>query len=320
MSDIKRILNQEPFNNMAVNPQLQGAVLTLAVVFGVLGNLPVIVSICRKRSLLKNIYYYLILHLAICDVFYLLFFIPDIHSVFNASPAIISRFHVLCKIWWPTHTLFFTAGANFLVLISMLRYRAIVHPLKPAVGRKTLKIISACIYVLATICAIPYVLVLRFDKTIGCYLKWPMESLDVVYSVFLAGIQYFIPVAFLSMIYFKIGKEVLTRNNRFHEMEASTQSQCQISGTTPRKQRIKKVKPLLVSFTIVACFIVSGFPAQILHIAFLIMAKERPSYFLLCEALYLFGTAVINPYVYGALDKKIFSFLQHCRKKRTNRY
>ena len=300
---------------MAVNPQLQGTVLTLAVVFGVLGNIPVIVSICRKRSLLKNIYYYLILHLAICDLFFLSLFIPDIQSVFTERPAIASLSYVLCKTWWPAHTLFFTAGANFLVLISMLRYRAIVHPLKTPVEHKTIKIISACIYVFAMISVIPYVLALRFDESIGCYPKWPTESHDVAYSVFLTGVQYFIPVAFLSMIYFKIGKEVFTRNNTFHQMEASTQSQRQITRMATRRQRIRKVKPLVVSFTIVVCFIVSGFPAQIFTIAFLIMGRERSSYFLLFEALYLFGTAVINPYVYGALDRKIFSFFKHCRKK-----
>lgn len=304
---------------MAVNLQLQGAVLTSAVAFGVLGNVPVIVSICRKRSLLKNIYYYLILHLAICDLFYLLFFVPDIYSVLNARPSIASRSYFLCKTWWPGHTLFFTAGANFLVLISILRYRAILHPLKPAVRRRTLKITSACIYTLGVICVVPYALALRLDKTFGCYPKWPADSLGIAYSMFLAGIQYFIPVVFLSFLYFKIGKEVLNRNNTFHEMEASTQSQRHVSRRTLRHKRIRKVKPLLVSFTIVACFIVSGFPAQIMYIAFLIMSKERPSYFLLFEAWYLFGTAVINPYVYGALDKKIFSFFKHCRKRRRNR-
>ena len=291
----------------------QAAVLTVAVSLGVVGNVPVIVSICRKRSLLKSNHYYLILHLAICDFFYLLFFIPNIYSIFSASPSITSSSYFVCKIWGPAHTVFFTAGANFLVLISLLRYRATVHPLKPAVSRRTLKISSTVIYVMVIICIIPYMLVLRYNETSGCYEEWSIESLNIAYTVFLSGIQYFIPVVFLSIIYYKIGKVLLTRNNRIAPMDARNQIQQQ--RTLYQRLKIKNVRPLVVCFMIIACFTVSGFPWQILWIIFVSASKERPSYFTLFDALYIFGTAVINPYVYGALDKKVFSLFQHCRKK-----
>ena len=300
---------------MEVDERVQGAVLTVAVSLGVLGNIPIIASICRKRSLLKSNYYYIILHLAICDLFYLLFFIPEIYSIFHASPSIASSSYLLCKTLRPAQTVVFTAGANFLVIISILRYRAIVHPLEPAVRRWTLKIISTIVYVLATICIIPYIIVLKLDEMSVCNEKWPTHSLNIAYTIFLSVIQFFLPVAFLSIIYFKIGKEIFTRNNRVILMDARNQMQRQ-STTSPHQDiKTKNTKSLLVSFIIVACFIVSGFPIQLTWIICITASKEIPRYSTLLNALHIFGTAVINPYVYGALDKKVLSLFQHCRKK-----
>ena len=46
----------------------------MVVVFGILGNSLVILSILRqKKNVLKNNYYFLLLHLAICDLAVLIF-------------------------------------------------------------------------------------------------------------------------------------------------------------------------------------------------------------------------------------------------------
>lgn len=303
--------------------QLQGILYTVAVVLGILGNFPVILSICRQRSLLKSSYYYLVLHLAICDFLSLLFVIPDIYSIFSSSPFITGWSYLLCKTYRPAYTIVFTAGANFLLLISALRYRAIVHPLKPPIRRRTLKIMSSVVYVWAITSVIPYVLVLRFHETYGCYEEWPMDSLNIAYTIFLACVQYFIPVVCVSVVYFKIGKKLLTRNRVFSPLDARRQRQEQNTHNLLQRFKTRDIKPLLVSFTIVACFTVSGFPAQVFWIVFVTFpgdAKTIPSYIHYCHTLYVFGTYVVNPYIYGALDKKVLSFFKHCRKNRAEQH
>ena len=42
--------------------------LTSVVVFGILGNILVIISILRQKKLLMNNYHFVVLHLAICDL------------------------------------------------------------------------------------------------------------------------------------------------------------------------------------------------------------------------------------------------------------
>ena len=302
-------------SKMEVDKRVQGVILTVAFSLGVLGNIPVIASICTKRSLLKSNYYYVILHLAICDLFYLLFFIPEIYYIFSASPSIDSRSYLICNTLRPVQAVVSTTGANFLVIISILRYRVTLHPLEPAVRRRTLNIILTIVCAVAIICIIPYVIVLRFDEKSGCNEKWPTQSLNIAYTIFLSVIQFFLPVAFLSITYFKIGKEIFTRNNRIILMDARNQMQQQSTTSLHQHIKNKNVKPLFASFTIIACFIVSGFPMQLMWIICMSTSKEIPSYASLISALHIFGTAAINPYVYGALDKKVFSLFQHCQRK-----
>ncbi|XP_028399985.1 neuropeptide Y receptor type 1-like [Dendronephthya gigantea] len=272
----------------------------LAVLLGVPGNTAVIVSICKTRNLLRNSHYYLLLHLAICDLVQLIFFIGDIYTVFNDNTEVSSSSRILCKIWSPTYTSCFIAGVYFLVLISVSRYRAIVQPFKPPISRKMLKIYSASIYLIAVLCIIPYALVLTFDESQGasiCYEQWPFQSLNIVYTVFLAIVQYLMPVAFLSVVYFKICKTLVIQSKIVNEHKLRQHG--------PRQNR----KTFLVCFIIVICFAISAGPSQVAWMIPATTSSEisgsMSSWF---NVLRVFGTLVINPYVYGAFDKKVFSF------------
>ena len=304
---------------MAVRTEVQakGGILTLASLLGLLGNILVVISICRKRSLLKNNHYYLVLHLAVCDLLHLLFFAPDIYSIFTAKTYLNSRF--LCRMMGPTQTIFYNALPNFLILISMVRYRAIVNPLKPAVSRGTLKKVSACVYVLAIICVIPYVLVLRYDTTLGCHEQWPMESLYIAYTLSLTAVQYLIPVAVLSVIYFKICRKLIARNNWIRRLNMGYDNRQENDRviTWFQSVRFQSTKTFVVSFTIVICFTISACPFQVAWIFSLVLSKEITNYIGWFNALHLVGTTVIHPYVYGVLDSKVFFPFKRCRRHTT---
>ena len=57
----------------------------VVLVFGILGNILVIISILRQKQVLKNNYYFLVLHLAICDLGALAMHFPcrSYHLVFG---------------------------------------------------------------------------------------------------------------------------------------------------------------------------------------------------------------------------------------------
>ena len=210
----------------------------------------------------------------------------------------------------PTQTIFYNTLPSFLILISMVRYRAIVHPLKPAVSRGTLQKLSACVYVLAIIFVIPYVLVLRYDTTSGCHEQWPMESLNIAYTLSLTAVQYLIPATVLSVIYFKICKKLAARNNWIHRLNVRSkiQQKNHRENTWFQSTKRRSTKAFVVSFTIVICFIISACPAQVSWAVFAVSSsKEIVSYRGWFNAINLFGTTVIHPYVYGVFDSKVFS-------------
>ena len=125
---------------------------TAVIVFGILGNSLVIMSILKqKRNVLKNNYYFLVLHLAICDLAVLIIYLYEAvelqwlkESLSSHSPMIICHGIVIAVVSQ-------LAGASMLLIISLLRYRPTVHPLKPAISRRKLKVVCGLVYLVGLI-------------------------------------------------------------------------------------------------------------------------------------------------------------------------
>ena len=98
-------------------------------VFGILGNILVIISILRQRKLLKNNYYFLVLQLAICDLGWLVVNFFDVMLLlynFVEKELIVRNFVTYCLVIRITF-LFQVTGIYMMLVISVLRYRATVE-------------------------------------------------------------------------------------------------------------------------------------------------------------------------------------------------
>ena len=80
--------------------------LSLTQLFGLVGNLLVIYSNVNQRSLLKNNYYFLVLHLVFCDLIVLLF-TSYVNNEAWCRKSFFARSLAMCKTWQPTLTVFF---------------------------------------------------------------------------------------------------------------------------------------------------------------------------------------------------------------------
>ena len=104
--------------------------LTAVTVFGILGNILVVISILRQKSVLKNNYYFLVLHLAICDLGALTILLLNVINWYWHEEPVFYHYQFYCLGRDVIH-IFRVAGVGMMLVISVLRYRAIVHPLKP---------------------------------------------------------------------------------------------------------------------------------------------------------------------------------------------
>ena len=114
----------------------------VVLVFGILGNILVIISILRQKELLKKNSYFLVLHLAMCDQVVLIIYLFNHINWYLVDDRLVIYSTKYC-VFFHIYLVFRVAGIGMMLIISVLRYRATVHPLKPAISRRKLKVVCA---------------------------------------------------------------------------------------------------------------------------------------------------------------------------------
>ena len=102
-------------------------------VFGILGNILVVISILNQRCLLKSNHYILVLQLAICDLGVLIIYLLEVIVHHSAEEPHFLNSVVYC-IFGNLFYVFRLSGVGVMLVISVLRYRATAYPLRPAIS------------------------------------------------------------------------------------------------------------------------------------------------------------------------------------------
>ena len=178
---------------------------TVIIVFGILGNILVILSIQRqKKNVLKNNYYFLVLHLAICDLAVLIIYLFNaVEDYWLKEPLSGHLSMIRCHVIAIAGS-FQLAGVGIMLIISLLRYRATVHPLKPAVSQPKLKVVCALVYIVGLIVACGTRLPICFIKSTIVFL--PYAKFYYALGIFFA---YFVPKIFMAVVYYKIAQALI---------------------------------------------------------------------------------------------------------------
>ena len=273
--------------------------LISVIVFGILGNILVIISIARQKQLLKKNYYFLVLHLAVCDLGALIIMLL-IHIIDLSDVAIYRGFDIGCPIH-VFHVPFYLSGIAMMLMISVLRYRATVHPLKPAISR--VKLIKVCyaIYAVGSFIGLGLPLPRCFD----------LKQNYPIYSIFLDGFDlflYLVPTIFMIVCYCKIGGALVKQNKQIKRM----------GSVAVRNRHNRHRRIFLVCLSTVLCFAVGRF---LLCVSLIWQYADKYSRVLndVWASAYILTTAgsySANPLIYGILDKSMFRFLKLCKKKR----
>lgn len=284
-------------------------------IFGILGNTLLVISIVIQRKLLEKNYYILVLHLAFSDLGYV---IGDFVDIMNSRHFVdkdlaLSYSTLYCfGIDLLQHVFQFT-GVHMMLLIAVLRYRATVHPLKPAVsGRK--------FYVC---CGSGYLIGLFAGLGIGvpeCLLRTDREAYWMSrysFSLFF----YCAPISCMAVLYFKTCQALVRQNKHMKTLLSGAEvrrPQTTCSSYLKTSHFIQNRRAFLVSFVTVLCYGVGILPIsvhRILKIAgynSLLVRHDWIHHF--ANVFRVAGSHSINPLIYGIMDRKLLMFWRRSLK------
>ena len=285
----------------------------LVIVFGILGNILVILSILRqKKNLLKNNYYLLVLHLAICDLGVLILYTYDITSGFYSTKEHLPLFHrtTSCYVFVMNVTFQF-AGVGMMLIISLLRYRATVHPLKPAIIRRKLKIVCALMYLVGLIAACA-------TRLPSCFIKSSLvlDAYGRFYSAFAIMFGCYGPTIFMAVVYYKVARALIKKNQHMKRVCPSAP----VSSFNILRS-IRNRRAFLVCLSTVLCYGIAHTPLTVSFLWFITASEEQVQMKYgwlgyLSYVLKIAGSHSVNPLIYGILDKKLLAFAKFCCKKK----
>jgi hypothetical protein len=287
----------------------------VVLVVGILGNILVIISILRQKKLLKNNYYFLVLHLTICDLGVLIIFLFDHinwYFVEDRLDIYSTKYCVFIRIYY----VFRVAGIGMMLIISLLRYRATVHPLKPDVSRRKLKVVCGLVYIVGFIAGygtrLPLCFIMQWNDVAIVYKK-------VFYGYVISCFSLF-PTVFMAVVYYKIGRELIKQNKYMKNVCSNPGRRSAPDSSFNILKFIRNRRTFFVCLITVLCFAIGNIPSTVYFILFI--AGENDFLMKYVWLIYLArvprvaGSHSVNPLIYGRLDKKLLPFWKLCRKKK----
>ena len=269
-------------------------------IIGIIGNSLVIISILQRRRLLTSNYYFVVLHLAICDLIWLIQ-----HSVQLMTKLLmtgVSSDETFC-LFVKTGYVFAEAGAFLMLIIAFLRYRATAYPFKHPISKRRLKVSCTMAYLASFLFG--YALFIPSCVGYDDYFVLVKIQHNVV------ALGCILVTTVNAAIYYKIGRVLYNQKNNFpisHEQKSSFY-----------KQRYYRNRKIFYICLLTVIFFAIGNIA--VAIAFFVQMSSYYSsslFYDIAVLLRIFTTHAVNPIVYGLLDKKLLIFWRNCRKKRKN--
>ncbi|XP_002732002.1 RYamide receptor-like [Saccoglossus kowalevskii] len=182
-------------------------------VLAVIGNL-VVCYIVLGNPRMRTVTNYFIVNLAISDI---LMAVLCVNLTFYYS----INFHwpfgiVMCALVMYIQMVSVSISIFTLVAISLDRYVAIIHPLRPRMTKRRAFIVIVVIWLLAGGISLPAAINSKIEtypnsSTISCSEQWATDQQRSIYTISLMIIQYFLPLLILSIAYSIIGYSIWGR-------------------------------------------------------------------------------------------------------------
>ncbi|XP_074647741.1 neuromedin-K receptor-like isoform X2 [Tubulanus polymorphus] len=305
-------VNESKSGNATLYNVTPGIVALLAVLYGtisllaILGNGAVMWVILRNRKM-QTVTNMFIANMALADVLIAMISIP-----FQFQAALLQRWilaHFMCPLIPFVQIVTVTVSILTLTVISIDRYFAVLHPLKPRVSKTTAKVVIILIWIFALVSGTPWaafskVIYITDDAKPGfkkpfCDFRFSdsVSHLQKVYSVYMTSVQYFVPLSVITCAYARIGWRIWG-------------SKAPGSAVDQRDQIINQNKRKVIKMLIivVVLFAVCWCPLQMYNLLSEFYTGINEFTYInviwFCSNWLAMSNSSYNPFIYGLLNEK----------------
>ena len=252
---------------------------------------------------------------AICDLAALIIYIFGAVDDFWLEESLSDHYPMITCNIYVIFNAFQLIGVGMMLIISLLRYRATVHPLKPAISRRKLKVVCGLVYIFWSIVGCGVRLPLCFIKSNVAFVAY-----SKFYGTFSIFFGYFVPTIFMAVVYYKIFRSLIKQNKHMKRVCSNVIRQRAPHSSFTILRYIRNRRTFFVCLGVVLCYGIAHIPWSVWYMWFI-----TGKYHLLIKYVWVVyfgnvfavvGSHSLNPLIYGILDKQLLSFWKCCCKKK----
>lgn len=315
------------------NSVVKMVLISLIVCVSLFGNVVVLLVFQRKPQLL-HVANRFVLNLLLADIFQTVLVMP--FAIAATVPDVWPLDARLCQALVVLMHLFAFAGVNTIIVVSVDRYLAIIHPLSyptrmtPHLGTNLI----ICTWVLSLLQSTPPLYgwgAIDFDRRHNvCSVDW---SSSLSYSAVVSTFSFWLPVLIMLGCYWMVFRAARRQNALVHPIQTHSQPHQQDSqapypsspqrhppqvlpsdgpfsaGGYPVRVRHRRFhyhcKAARVVFVIMASYIVSMGPYSILNTVSMCSSAAVPPWLSSLALVLFFLQCCLHPYIYGYMHRSV---------------
>ena len=229
------------------------SIYTTCALFGVIGNLLVIIILTKLRGKKTRMTDFFLINLAIADLGYLLLTFP-MGAARERAPFGWPFGKFVCLYLQPFTEIFHGASVWFITIVAIERYRKIaarnpkLHDAKKRASLKRAGMVATCTWVVSFVMfALPLYFVVDYQKVRGkgtsCGPAWPHLVLARVYvTACLTLLSYILPLAVISWTFLALSLKLNESSKFIKTMKTETASLNDSNAITSGKHAIRLVQ------------------------------------------------------------------------------
>ena len=257
-----------------------------------------------------------LLNLCVADIVMALLYIPFITvDLYIVGHWVFGDF--MCKLVSFAYYLATYSSILILTAISVERYISVCLSRRMRLTTKRAFITTVSLWMVTACVALPLFIVREsyLNPSLNiefCIITWP-SSYVKIYTLTTLALFYVVPIAFMAIVYYKIGRKVWTSADKTRTMKLSNKH------TLNSKLRLTKI-----AMAIILSFVISWTPLNTLNVLFFFAERDFPLSAETLRVLYpiihgvAFSNCALNPLLYCYMSqnfRKAFTIFRHRRSQ-----